>query len=155
MDNAVGARIKAERLRHNQMSQRRLGELANCWQTEISRWEAGYQRPSRRALERIADALGVTVEDLDSGTHDPGPFAKGLRDRREAIGMTQAQVAAITSVHVTTVSAWEAGTREPSLGAVVQLAQVFGVTTDWLLGAHPVSGDGNISDPLTLSPNST
>lgn len=46
------------------MTQSELAEKANVDQSAVSRWEKGDTKPRRRQLSILAQALGVTVEEL-------------------------------------------------------------------------------------------
>lgn len=56
-----------------------------------------------------------------------------IQDCRRKAGMSQETLAALTGVSRQAVSKWETGESVPEVGKVVQLARIFGVTTDWLL----------------------
>lgn len=57
-----------------------------------------------------------------------------LKDLREEAGMTQKQLAERIGNVQRNISNWESGNSQPDLETVVKLAEVFGVTTDELLG---------------------
>lgn len=48
--------------------------------------------------------------------------------------MLQKDLAKLLNVRNTTVSAWETGDNEPDLKTLAQIAKIFAVTTDYLLG---------------------
>ncbi len=50
--------------------------------------------------------------------------------------MSQVQLAERLGVTKSAVNAWETGTNSPSLSYVIRLAQIFGVSTDYLLGVN-------------------
>lgn len=55
---------------------------------------------------------------------------------RRSRGLSQQQLAARLNVSASAVGMYEQGRREPSARQLVQLAQLFGVTTDYLLSGH-------------------
>ena len=57
-----------------------------------------------------------------------------IRDLRKQKRMPQTELAKSAGVSQTTVTAWETGKAEPSSSAVAKLADIFNVTTDYLLG---------------------
>ena len=63
-----------------------------------------------------------------------GPRIASLRRRA---GLSQAELAARLKVSPSAVGMYEQGRREPSAACLVALAQVFGVTTDYLLTGKP------------------
>lgn len=59
-------------------------------------------------------------------------IASRLRLARENAGLSQGQVAKLLGVHRPTVSQMEAGQRRVTAEELAQLAQLYGVSTDWL-----------------------
>lgn len=57
-----------------------------------------------------------------------------LKKLRESAGLQQAQVAKLLGLERTTVYHYEFGDRQPSLQTLVRYAEIFHVTTDYLLG---------------------
>ena len=57
-----------------------------------------------------------------------------IRQRREARGLRQQDVAAALQVSPQAVSKWERGENSPDVTTLGALATLLGVTTDWLLG---------------------
>ena len=65
----------------------------------------------------------------------------GLNDRivelRKRRGMSQEELAERLNVSRQAVSRWETGTAMPDAANLLQLSRIFGVSTDYLLGAEP------------------
>lgn len=57
-----------------------------------------------------------------------------IKELREQTGMTQAELARRLKLTRASVSAWEMGLAVPSAQSIVDLANVFHVTTDTILG---------------------
>ena len=57
-----------------------------------------------------------------------------MKQLRIEKGMAQQKLANTLGVHQTTVKDWETGRHKPSYEILVQLARIFSVTTDYLLG---------------------
>lgn len=57
-----------------------------------------------------------------------------LRKKRKEKKLTQKEVAEIIDVDHTTVSKWESNTYEPDAANLNKLAELYGVTVDFLLG---------------------
>lgn len=72
-----------------------------------------------------------------------------IRDLRKQKRMSQTELAKSAGVSQTTVTAWETGKAEPSSSAVARLADIFNVTTDYLLGRH--NKQGTKKDDVELS----
>lgn len=63
MELNLGKAINAERSRQH-LTQAELARRVGCVQSNVSHWESGAAIVPTRRLPAIADALGVTVEDL-------------------------------------------------------------------------------------------
>lgn len=79
-----------------------------------------------------------------------------VADKRKSLGMTQIEFA--EKMHVTrqTVSRWEAGTAMPDIDKIGEIADILGVSCDYLLrdevvedGAPPARGSGRLLKNLT------
>lgn len=60
--------------------------------------------------------------------------AERIKELREANGFTQSGMARKLSVTRSTVNAWEMGTNKPSIDKLSDIADLFQVTTDFLIG---------------------
>lgn len=63
-------------------------------------------------------------------------FGERIRQLRKAKGLTQAQLAELVGGTKVMVSSYELGTRFPPYTTLVKLAQIFGVSTDYMLGVR-------------------
>ena len=61
-------------------------------------------------------------------------FAKRLKELRLECNMSRNQLARLMLIHPRTISYWELEQRECNLEQLAQLAKIFDVTTDFLLG---------------------
>lgn len=61
-------------------------------------------------------------------------MADRIKDLRGLHNLTQSDVAKMLEVTRSSVNAWEMGISTPSTKCIVQLARLFGVSTDYLLG---------------------
>ena len=59
---------------------------------------------------------------------------------RKKINMTQIELAEKLNVSQGSVTSWETETRKPDIDMVSRMADLFGVTTDYLLGRDNKSG---------------
>ena len=64
-----------------------------------------------------------------------------LRARREALRLTQLDIAQILQVSPQAVSKWERGENAPDITLLAGLARALGTTTDWILGRHQPADD--------------
>lgn len=68
-----------------------------------------------------------------------------IKDIRLRRNLTQAEVANALGVSSVVYSRYETGTREPPIEALIQMADIFGVTVDYLLGRKDIE-DSTLSD---------
>lgn len=61
-------------------------------------------------------------------------IADRIKQLRSACNMTQADLAKKLNITRSSVNAWEMGLSTPSTTYIVELSQLFGVSTDYLLG---------------------
>jgi transcriptional regulator with XRE-family HTH domain len=73
-------------------------------------------------------------------------FGEKVRSLRQRQGMTQRELAAVLGLAAHSyINALETGKKKPTIELVVQIAQLFQVTTDQLLWDH-LELDGTTSD---------
>jgi transcriptional regulator with XRE-family HTH domain len=61
-------------------------------------------------------------------------FSEGLKELRLSNNYTQQQVADLLSVKQQSYARYEYGTGQPSLEILIKLAEIFDVSSDYLLG---------------------
>ena len=66
-------------------------------------------------------------------------IADRIKALREKAGYTQIQLSKILGITRSGVNAWEMGISVPSTQYIVELAQIFQVSTDYLLGVERTS----------------
>lgn len=67
-------------------------------------------------------------------------FSEKIKSLRQQNNLTQAALAQKLGVTKSVVSAYENDLRRPSYEVLIQLARIFNVTTDYLLGIEQKSG---------------
>ena len=61
-------------------------------------------------------------------------LAEKIKTLREQAGMTQSELAKILKLTRSSVNGWEMGLSVPSTAVIVEIAKVFNISTDYLLG---------------------
>lgn len=61
-------------------------------------------------------------------------FSSRLRELRQHANLRQGQVATLIGVTKSTISTYENGARQPSFDILIRLANLYRVSTDYLLG---------------------
>lgn len=83
--------------------------------------------------------------------NETNKFAERLEELRTANGIYQKELAIYLNVSIGTISNYENGIHQPDLNALCQLADYFGVTTDYLLGRTSIPF-GHKMDPKNETP---
>lgn len=68
-------------------------------------------------------------------THKVITMKTNLKAVRKAAGLTQEKASELSGVPLGTLRRWEQGVNEPDMESIIQLASLYGVTTDTLLGS--------------------
>lgn len=103
---------------------------------------------------KLARGLGVSLDYLNYGEDpeienlNPRPLIR-LKELRTSAKLTQQEVAAHLGVERSTYVKYERGNSDPPSSALVKLADMFGVSVDYLLG-HDVPCGGSA---LALAPS--
>ena len=66
-------------------------------------------------------------------------IAEKIKSLREGLGKTQSQLAKELGITRSSVNAWEMGISVPSTQYIIELAYIFNVSTDYLLGVNSTS----------------
>ncbi len=75
-------------------------------------------------------------------------FNERLKLLRKNSGMSQSVLAERLNVSQQTVAKWESGVVSPKPSAIVEIAEIFGVSSDYLLGIKPKITDRDIISVL-------
>lgn len=77
MDNVLVGRFIADLRKRRGMTQQQLADILGLSNKTISKWESGMGSPDISNLKPLAEALGVTVDELLKGSKDE---ATGQKD---------------------------------------------------------------------------
>ena len=137
-----GEKILEQRKRKG-ITQQELADALNISRSTLAGYEAENKKPSYKVLVRMAEYFGVTTDYLlgvtDSTENEPESsvtrkFGNRLRELRVSEGITQFQMAVILDTSKSNISKYEAGTVEPGMEKINEIARFFKVTTDYLFG---------------------
>ncbi len=141
----LGAQIRQARkeagLGLNDLS--RLSHISNSYLSSLENEKV--KNPTLNTLDRIASALGKTV--LAEWT-DLDPYVglgERLRKLRQPQGWGQQALACMLGVDRSTYDQWETEDSHPPLQKLVALADIFGVSTDYLLGRRTSEGSHTLN----------
>lgn len=57
-----------------------------------------------------------------------------IRSERSRLGLSQVELAEKLNVSESTIREWETGKRQLSVGKLLEMSELFGCTTDYILG---------------------
>ena len=150
MPRLFGAKVRYQRTQQG-LSQLELARrLGLAQHTHVNHIEAGRRAASLGLLLRIADVLSVTTDYLlrdsilveqpvatlvpQAASNSLKLFGAKIYFLRSRRGITQTDLTKLLGLSSQGyISKLEAGTKEPSLNLVVQIAESFGVTIEYLL----------------------
>lgn len=79
-------------------------------------------------------------------------LATRLRDAREALNLSRAEVAKRTGIPAKSIEKFEFGTQEPSVSRLLDLANVYGKSIDVLIGKDALANDSDPAPPSVSQP---
>ena len=83
-------------------------------------------------------------------TWDPKSIGPRLIQARQALGLTQSEVADAAGIGRNTYNQWETGAERPSLGLALKLCDTVGLTLDWIFRGDPSGLPFRIASSLQL-----
>lgn len=139
----TGQRIKIAR-KNAGMTQSELSSKLNIPYQSISQWERDLRNPKRETLQRIADALGVSVDYLLGTHHLKGILnykTAAIRDRIfEAIkqaGLSNEEFCLKLGLPVDEWFKWKEGSSTSYLECLPEISKQLGIPEDILSGEKP------------------
>lgn len=106
-----------------------------CTPAAIANYEVGKREPELDIAVSIAQFFNKSLEEMiiKDLRETPILLGKNLKYLRKKEGFDQKVIGDLMGVQTPTVSKYESGMVQPSLGGLVNLAEFFGITTDDLL----------------------
>lgn len=136
---AIGNNIKKIRKRKG-MTQKELGSKCGIADSAIRRYELGGANPKRETLQKIADALDVSIYILtDEFKSLSAPhIGKQIRKYREEAGLHQHELAKYLEVTQQTIATWEIGRNTPSTDKILKMCQILNISLNDMYGVYSV-----------------
>lgn len=98
----------------------------------VARWTPT-EKEARAWYRHVLDLDGSRAARYEQALAEYDTLGSRLREARQDVGLSQAQLAAAVDVPQQSISKWERG-QDPSTKALVRLADALGVSIDWLAG---------------------
>lgn len=134
--------LKALRKKHK-MTQKQLANALGIDNSSVCKYETGDVLPSHDILIKMAELFNVSTDyilDRSGRVQDEDEVAATFADRLKALrcksGISQFELAKQLNMSQQAVAQWEAGKSEPSIEMLVNLAEFFHTTTDFLTGVN-------------------
>lgn len=137
----IGNNIKKIRKRKG-MTQKELGNKCGIADSAIRRYELGGANPKRETLQKIANALDVSIYVLtgESKTLSSPHIGKQIKKYREEAGLYQRELAEYLKVSQQVIATWEIGRSAPSTEKLFEICQILNVSLYDMYGVY--------SDPI-------
>lgn len=142
MNNIRAARIKAG------YSQKQVALELGVSPPTVSAWESGAKNPITRNLQKMADMFGVSTDYLLGRTEQRPAEGNLLRELLFRRKLSQKQVAADLGMSPQRFNFYVTGRREPDHTTLLQLADYFNVSVDYLLGCQTPDPESAKKDPI-------
>ena len=131
--------------RAEKLTQQDLADIAEVSKRTIQNWEDGTSNIKPEKSEKLANFFGVSIAYLLG--YEDNDFEKAnqnrLKELRQEKKYTQAQIAKLMDVNVTTISRWEKGEFEIKPAQAKMLADYFGVSETYLLGYSDLKNEAD------------
>ena len=139
----VGSRLSQLR-KQNGFTQQEIADMLDLTDGAYWHYENDSSMPSAAKLLLFANLFHTSIQYLVTGVETEKkydeenitPFSERVRELRKKNHLTQKQAAAELGIRYTAYQAYEYGKSEPNLDHLQQLADLFGVTLDELMGRN-------------------
>ena len=134
----VGKRIRELRKAEG-ITQKELGKRAGIAEPTIRRYENGQLSPKYETVEKLAEALHKSMEDVmtdsvvSAGTGER-TIGNRIRMARIAAALTQEELASLVGVRRPAISKYESGIVDPSASQIQKIASALRVSASYFLG---------------------
>ncbi|MEY8737146.1 helix-turn-helix domain-containing protein [Lactobacillus sp. AN1001] len=108
-------------------------------------WLMGFDVPQERDDNKIGK--DDRVKKINSSS---GKVTTKLTELRKRADLSQTKLAKVLGIDVDTLNMYEIGQQEPTLGTIIEMANYFDVTTDFLLGRTTETIKENINNEINL-----
>ena len=119
----------------NNLTQEELSKQLGGSKNLVSNYENGISTPDIYTLVKLADIFDITLDELVGIVKMKSfKFAENLKYYRKQAGLTQSQLAAHFNSDKSLISNYENGKNVPDIFKMWELADIFDITLDELVG---------------------
>ena len=147
MSGSLALKLKTTRKQQN-LRQYEVAGFLKVSQNSLSRYEKNTRIPNLQILTNLAQYYQISIDWLlgkarhkyKKNHHWNGEFIseykfpERLKEARENKNMSQSKLGRLLKIMPSNVTLYEQGKTEPSLENLVLIAEILGVTVDWLVG---------------------
>ena len=139
----LGSRIHEKR-KEITFTQKQVARVLNIGENAFVHYEKDRRKPTIEKLIQLAILFHTSIQYLVTGMEakkdydeeNVTPFSERVKELRKKNHLTQKQAAAELGIRYTAYQAYEYGKSEPNLEHLQQLADLFDVTLDELMGRN-------------------
>lgn len=139
----LGSRIHEKR-KEITFTQKQVARVLNIGENAFVHYEKDRRKPTIEKLIQLAILFHTSIQYLVTGVETEKkydeenitPFSERVKELRKKNHLTQKQAAAELGIRYTAYQAYEYGKSEPNLEHLQQLADLFDVTLDELMGRN-------------------
>lgn len=123
------------------LTQQQLADAIGITPSQISRYESGQAKPRRTVLFKLAEALGVSVDDLKEAVPSKNEyrlhegFSTRFLNARNDANISLKTLSEMTRIAPEVLSAFELGETIPCTDDLIRLSSAFGIPVEALRGA--------------------
>lgn len=133
----LGNNIKKYRLLMN-FTRKDLAQKIGVTESTVSRYESNERTPNLKILKSIADALGVTINDLINNIEnnmidENVSIGDKIKEYREIINITQKDLAEKSGLSESAIKYYETNKRNPKLETLSKIAEALGISINDLI----------------------
>ena len=131
-DLTVNENIKSIREKAHK-SQQAVADYLGITRQAYSHYEVGRRKPDCETLRKLGRYFGVSTDYL-LGEERGADIVLKIRGLRQNCGITMKELGSEIGVAESTISQYETGKRQPDYETLIDIADFFGVSVDYLLG---------------------
>lgn len=125
----------------------------------LTDWRTGRSSPSLDAIFHVCELFNCTFYDIfpsnsfssahsnnienEFSYNDENTIGTRIKNRRQELNLTQAQIKEFTGISSGNLSGMENGKFLPSAAALLELSKILNCSTDWLLTGKPQTSGNN------------